>query len=219
MTFRSNAWHGCNSFPLSRLQSQRNNGGDDENNMMRQTIDDSFSKANAKVNANTNDNDEPIMTEAATNTINERLMAELVQAENKERYGKRSTMTKKSMGISPFGSMLSDEERQMAIEEARNLNGVNPAVAIVGGLVGVFIATGLWLGTSSLGTFFALHPVDTDVYFFDSSHIRLSEYRHGPHLLGQRLFWSHGSWDLGVGNSSGIWRHDWRIGSDAHQET
>lgn len=105
-----------------------------------------------------------VMTEAATNTINERLMAELQQAADKEKFGKRSSISK-SMGISPFGSMLSEEERKIAIEEARNLNGVNPTVAIVGGLVGLAIATALWFGTTALGGFFALHPVDTDVYF------------------------------------------------------
>jgi hypothetical protein len=148
--------HRCNSYHLEgRLQSQR-----DDNNS--NAIDDdpiiplaSFSKQQQE---------EAAMTEAATNTINERLMAELVQAENKEKYGKRSSMSK-SMGMSPFGSMRSDEERQLAIDEARNLNGVNPAVAIVGGVFGVAVATGLWYGTTALGTFFALHPVETNVYF------------------------------------------------------
>jgi Protein of unknown function (DUF3082) len=107
--------------------------------------------------------DEPI-TEAAINTINDRLMAELKQAENKEKFGKRSSMSK-SLGLSPFGSSLSDEERKRAIEEARNLNGVNPFVAIGGGIVGLAIATGLWYATIALGSFFAFHPVDTDIYF------------------------------------------------------
>ena len=152
MRFRPVAGRGRKSSPLPRLGSQRNENGNDDDTTTVIPLG-SLSKS------------DEIMTEAATNTINERLMAELVQAENKERFGKRSTLSKKSMGISPFGSMLSDEERQMAIEEARNLNGVNPVVAMVGGLVGLTIATGLWFGTSSLGTFFALHPVDTDVYF------------------------------------------------------
>jgi hypothetical protein len=108
--------------------------------------------------------DDDEMTEAATNTINERLLAELQQASDKEKYGKRSSLSKK-MGISPFGTMLTDEERQVAIDEARNLNGVNPTVAITGGIVGLTMAAGLWVGTTYLGEFFSAHPVDTEVYF------------------------------------------------------
>lgn len=148
--------HRSNSNHIAqRLQSQRDNNNSNG-------IDDDPIIPLASFSQQT----EETMTEAATNTINERLMAELVEAENKEKYGKRSSMSKSVMGgMSPFGSTLSDEERQIAIEEARNLNGVNPAVAIVGGIFGVAVATGLWYGTTALGTFFALHPVETDVYF------------------------------------------------------
>jgi hypothetical protein len=144
--------------PHSFTSSQLGYKGSMRVRQKSQIDDDSFNSMNTP-----SKDDEP-MAEAAINTINERLMAELKQAENKEKYGKRSTMSK-SLGLSPFGSSLSDEDRQRAIEEARNLNGVNPFVAIGGGLVGLAIATGLWCATTALGTFFALHPVDTDVYF------------------------------------------------------
>ena len=112
--------------------------------------------------------------------------------------------------------MLSDEERQVAIEEARNLNGVNPVVAIVGGLVGVTIATGLWFGTSSLGTFFALHPVDTDVYFI----IRVtSVFRNIVMGLSSLASGFFGVTGVGIlARPSGIWRRDGGIGSNANQE-
>jgi len=101
---------------------------------------------------------------AAVNTINARLMAELEEATNKEKYGSRSSMGKK-LGLDGLRPSKSEEEQQAAIEEARNLNGVNPVVAITGSLFALAAAAGLWYLTSFLGEFFALHPVESDVYF------------------------------------------------------
>lgn len=103
---------------------------------------------------------------AATNTVNERLMAELQSAENKEKYGARSSAGKKLGLVDGFGrSRKSDEEIQAAIEAARDLNGVNPVVAVLGSFFALGVAAGLWYATQELGTFFALHPVDSEVYF------------------------------------------------------
>lgn len=113
--------------------------------------------------ASEDDDDEPV--EAATNTINERLMAELEDATNKEKYGARSRMGKKLGLAGMVESERTDEARKKSIEEARNLNGVNPAVALAGGVVALAGASALWYATSWLGGFFALHPVDSDVYF------------------------------------------------------
>jgi hypothetical protein len=54
---------------------------------------------------------------------------------------------------------------QAALEQARDLNGVNPVVALVGGCFALAAAAGLWYGTGQLGNFFSLHPVDSEVYF------------------------------------------------------
>ena len=101
---------------------------------------------------------------AVTGTINERLMAELQEAANKEKYGAKSSFGKK-YGLSSFRSQKTEEEIQASIAEARDLNGVNPVVALLGGIFAFAVAGGLWYGTNVLGTFFALHPVETDVYF------------------------------------------------------
>jgi Protein of unknown function (DUF3082) len=106
----------------------------------------------------------PLAEKAATGTVNERLMTELQQAAEKEKYGARSNMGKK-MGLNSFRSSKTDEERQAAIEEARNLNGVNPVIAFAGSLFALAGATGLWFLTQYLAEFFALHPVESDVYF------------------------------------------------------
>jgi hypothetical protein len=105
-------------------------------------------------------------TKAATGTVNERLMRELEEAADRERYGARSSVGER-MGLSAFRSSKSDEERRAAIEEARNLNGVNPAVALAGGVFALAVAAGLWTATSALGEYFAFHPVESDTYFVD----------------------------------------------------
>jgi hypothetical protein len=103
---------------------------------------------------------------AATNTVNERLMAELKEAEQKERYGARSAAGKKMRLVDGFGRRRkTDEEMKAAIAEARDLNGVNPIVAVLGSLFAFGVAAVLWISTNKLGTWFALHPPETDVYF------------------------------------------------------
>jgi hypothetical protein len=101
---------------------------------------------------------------AATRTVNERLLEELSEASKKEKYGARSSMGKK-LGLDSFESSKTDAERAAAIQEAQNLNGVNPIVALAGSTFALAAAGGLWIMTTYLATFFAMHPVTTDVYF------------------------------------------------------
>jgi hypothetical protein len=101
---------------------------------------------------------------AATRTVNERLLEELSAASKKEKYGARSSMGKK-LGLDSFESSKTDAERAAAIQEAQNLNGVNPIVALLGSTFALASAGGLWILTTYLATFFAMHPVTTDVYF------------------------------------------------------
>eukprot|EP00977_Amphora_coffeiformis_P029402 scaffold40415_cov168-Amphora_coffeaeformis.AAC.1 len=105
---------------------------------------------------------------ASTRTVNERLLAELQQAADKEKYGNRSELTKK-FSLDMFQSTKTDEERRLAIEEARNLNGVNPVVTGVASVVALAAAFGLWIATTKLGVFFATHPVDSDWYVVQRS--------------------------------------------------
>lgn len=107
-------------------------------------------------------------TKAATRTVNERLMAELEEAAKKEKHGTKSPLTKK-FSLDMFQSTKTDEERKAAIEEARNLNGVNPVVTGVASIVALATAYGLWQATTSLGVFFATHPVDSDWYVVQRS--------------------------------------------------
>lgn len=101
---------------------------------------------------------------AATNTVNQRLMAELEEATTRETTGKASQLSKK-LGLDSFRSTKTDEERQRAIEEAKNLNGVNPLVAFAGAVFALAMAAGMWALTGFLAAFFADHPASTEVYF------------------------------------------------------
>jgi hypothetical protein len=118
---------------------------------------------------NDKDDDENVVggrPAAATNTINERLLAELQEAEQKERFGARSAAGKKFSLVDGFGRRRkTDDEIRAAIAEARDLNGVNPLVAIGGSFFAFAVAAVLWISTNKLGVFFATHPPETDVYF------------------------------------------------------
>ena len=81
---------------------------------------------------------------ASTNTVNQRLLQELDEISDKQRNGPRSSLTKKIGFVRP---QKTDAERQAAIEEARNLNGVNPLVPLLGGAVALALAYGLWQAT------------------------------------------------------------------------
>ena len=140
-------------------------------------LQDEFRGASFKTSVDSSNNDEgtasddnkkDTQVQAETRTVNERLLAELEQAANKEKYGTRSELTKK-FSLDMFQTTKTDEERKAAIEEARNLNGVNPVVTGVASVVALAAAFGLWQATTSLGVFFATHPVDSDWYVVQRS--------------------------------------------------
>lgn len=102
-------------------------------------------------------------TTAVTNTINERLLTELQEAEKTEKFGSKKN---KLSPVDGFGrARKSDAEIKAAIAEARDLNGVNPWVAITGSFFALGVAAALWIATNKLGTYFASHPPETEVYF------------------------------------------------------
>lgn len=135
--------------------------------------------------------------EAPTSTINERLMAELEQAAEKERIGARSEIGEK-LGLNRR-SAKSDEERQRSIEEAKNLNGVNPTVALTGGVITLLVAAVLWYGTGRLGEYFALRPVDSDVYFVQRASAVYRNVLVGMASLASGFFGVTGMGILGLG--------------------
>lgn len=112
--------------------------------------------------------------QALTRTVNQRLLDELREAAEREASGpsalsSSSSSKKKSKGgvANPFSGMASrksDEERQASIEEARNLNGINPAVAIAGSVFALAVAAALWTVTNAVAESFATHPVQSDLY-------------------------------------------------------
>jgi len=101
---------------------------------------------------------------AVVGTINERLQRELQEAAEKEKYGTKSGVGKK-LRFSERRDKRTPEEQEAALAAARDLNGVNPVVALTGGIFAFAVAAGLWYATNQLGAFFALHPLETDVYF------------------------------------------------------
>lgn len=145
---------------------------DGPNNTEKPEIKFARSKATETISLDGEINEEnEVSTTAATNTVNERLMNELKAAENKEKFGARSAAGKKLGLVDGLRGRprKTDAELEAAIAEARDLNGVNPVVAIVGGFFALAVAFGLWYATSHLGTWFLIHPVDSEVYFVQRS--------------------------------------------------
>lgn len=101
-------------------------------------------------------------TGAKVNTVNERLLQELQEAQDKEKYGSKSKLGKKFQFR--YSPEKTDEERLAALEEARNLNGINPWICIGGSLFAAAVSAGLWFATGYLGEVFATHPVTSDFY-------------------------------------------------------
>jgi len=99
---------------------------------------------------------------AATNTVNARLESELAAAAEAEKAGGKSKLSKRVRQA--FKSEKTEEERQRSIEEAKDLNGINPLVAGGSGLVSWGFAFGLWTSTNFIAEVFAKNPVDTDIY-------------------------------------------------------
>eukprot|EP00804_Cyclotella_cryptica_P008726 CCRYP_020480-RA/>CCRYP_020480-RA protein AED:0.44 eAED:0.44 QI:0/0/0/1/1/1/2/0/262 len=91
--------------------------------------------------AESNDDDVDFANRAATNTVNERLLEEIRAAANAQKYGSSVNSRGKRDLFSEFRSQKSEEERRRSIEEARDLNGVNPLVCI-GGAAFAWICAG-----------------------------------------------------------------------------
>lgn len=132
------------------------------------SLDTTDSSSSGARNADASSEETTTTGAAATRTVNERLLAELQQAADKEKHGSRSELSKK-FSLDMFQSTKTDEERRAAIEEARNLNGVNPVVTGVASVVALATACALWVATTQLGVFFATHPVDSDWYVVQRS--------------------------------------------------
>lgn len=97
---------------------------------------------------------------AKTNTVNERLMAEL-QAAAQTENGPKTKLGEKFKDSFKY-SDKTDAERQLALEEAKDLNGVNPTVTILASFFAFGMAFGLWSLTQYLAAVFLSHPVSAD---------------------------------------------------------
>jgi hypothetical protein len=97
---------------------------------------------------------------AKTNTVNERLMAELQAATDAEN-GPKTRMGEKFKGAFKYTDK-SDAERQAALEAAKDLNGVNPIVTILASFFAFGMAFGLWTLTQFFAEAFVTHPVPAD---------------------------------------------------------
>lgn len=103
---------------------------------------------------------EDSLQNAKTNTVNERLMAELQAATDAEK-GSKTEFGKKFKDAFKY-SEKSEAERELAIEQARDLNGVNPTVTILASFFAFGMAYGLWWLTGFLGALFVSHPISAD---------------------------------------------------------
>lgn len=97
---------------------------------------------------------------AKTNTVNERLMAELQAATDAEN-GPKTKMGEKFKGSFRY-SDKTDAERQASLEAAKDLNGVNPIVTILASFFAFGMAFAGWNLTEYLGAVFITHPVPAD---------------------------------------------------------
>lgn len=97
---------------------------------------------------------------AKTNTVNERLMAELQAATEAER-GPKTKMGERFKNSFRY-TEKTDEERELALEQARDLNGVNPTVTILASFFAFGMAYGLWSLTQFLAELFLTHPMSPD---------------------------------------------------------
>lgn len=100
---------------------------------------------------------------AATNTINERLIAEAQAQQDNIKNGPKSSLGKK-LGKAFVRPQKSDEERQRDLEEARNLNGLNPITTIFASFFALGAAYYLWNFTTFLGDMFLSNPIESDLY-------------------------------------------------------
>ncbi|KAG7361796.1 DUF3082 domain containing protein [Nitzschia inconspicua] len=164
-------------FLLSSSTDNKNESSDDQQQIPEQIIQspkvgfarsnvDAFENLSSSIDESNKEDSSSNQVAAATNTINERLLAELKEAEQKERFGARSAAGKKMRLVDGLGrTRKTEEEMKAAIAEARDLNGVNPIVAVLGSFFAFAVAAVLWVSTTKLAGWFATHPPDTDVYF------------------------------------------------------
>lgn len=101
---------------------------------------------------------------ASVNTVNQRLIEEIQRSQENQVAPKTAAGKKSKEIFSEFRSKASDEERERRIEEARNLNGVNPLIALGGSVVALGGSAFLWYCTRYLAALFASHPITTDIY-------------------------------------------------------
>ena len=101
-----------------------------------------------------------------TNTINTRLLAEIEAAARAE-GGPKTKLAAQMNQIFQYNPSKTPEERQKALDEARDLNGIDPVTTLVAGIVACSIAYGIWTATQYVALVFLSHPMSVDApYMF-----------------------------------------------------
>ena len=100
---------------------------------------------------------------AQTNTINTRLLQDIELATQKEKRGGATSLTK----YFQYQPSMTQEEREVRLQQARNLNGIQPISTLTAGLVAICMGYGIWLTTQSIIQLFYTHPISVDApYLF-----------------------------------------------------
>jgi len=109
---------------------------------------------------------EPSTPAAQTNTINTRLLAE-IEAATRAEGGPKTKLASKMSQVFSYSPSKTPEERQRALDQARDLNGISPMTTLTAGVVACIMGYGLWMATQSLAVVFFTHPVSVDApYMF-----------------------------------------------------
>jgi len=99
---------------------------------------------------------------AKTNTVNERLIAEAKAAAVSE-LQPRTNFGGRFKGSFRYNKAdLTDEQREEALAKARDLNGVNPIVTLLGSFFALGAGFLIWNVTQWLGDLFLSHPISAD---------------------------------------------------------
>ena len=150
-----------NIMPSSRLTTIRKMSSVEEDNEDRKIQAAKLEERTIEIESTKDDEEKEVSAGAKVNTVNERLMKELEEAQEKEKYGNKGKKGKFEFRYAPERT---EEERLAALEEARNLNGINPLICIGGAIFAGVVSAALWSATGYIGEVFATHPVETDFY-------------------------------------------------------
>lgn len=119
------------------------------------------------LNEDISETSEPERVEPSTKTVNKRLMAE-IENELTRLDGPKTNMGKKlanTFGGGLYNTYETQEQRDIALAEAKDLNGVNPGVCFVGSLFSFGCALACWVLVNYITDIFSARPIDLDAVY------------------------------------------------------